>query len=316
MFSTGAPGVAANGQVANGQAANGLAANGRAAARAETAGESVRESPAAPASLHAREGVGGGSARAQDMRRGVRLTGQRFFGGLFVLFVAIPLVYLGGFLAGRSALEEELMQASHMPKSVIEEPSRDKDAGAGEKDGKGQDLEDADDGILRPQDLLFARFLRAAPGEKVPEPRPFENLPPAVPRDASNGDASNGASNDASNGSSNGETAQPPMAPGMSPASAGGAPAQDTGLYDFVFQVAAFRRQEDAETTRIQLEAEGFRSRLEHNGSLYLVLLLSRGPLSRVDEIMETTARLRLGTPIERSRKAVPLPVGQRRPGP
>lgn len=234
---------------------------------------------------------------------GVRLTGQRFFGGLFILFVAVPLVYLGGFLAGRSALEEELALASDIPKSAVEQPDVSEEA-SGEPDGKdaardrarnGRKGEESDDGILKPQELAFSRFLRAAPGEKVSEPKPLQNLPPAVPKD---------------------DPAAVPMTPGMSPASATGGPPekpeQTASLYDFVYQVAAFRTQEDAETARIQIEAEGFRSRLEHNGSLYIVLLLSRGPLSRVNEIMETTTKLRLGTPIERSRKAVLLPIGQR----
>ena len=62
----------------------------------------------------------------------------------------------------------------------------------------------------------------------------------------------------------------------------------------------------------MQLEAEGFRSRLETQGRLYLVLLLTRGPLSRVGEVQALMQRLRLGVPIERSRRAVLRPIGQR----
>ncbi len=233
--------------------------------------------------------------KARPEKRGVQLTGQRFFGCLFLLFVAMLVVYMAGVMVGRHQLDRELLLAENMPVEKTEEEGQAKEAG---KEAESSEEGAESSRILKPQELTFSRFLRAAPGEKVSAPKPLENFKPFVP-------ATNST-----------EVVQVPMAPGMSPATAGGGPPEKPAtaaeLYDFVFQVAAFRSAADAEETRIQLEAEGFRSRLEKSGRLHIVLLLSRGPLSRIQEIREVTERLHLGAPIERSRKAVLRPIGAR----
>lgn len=255
--------------------------------------EKVKDSPAGEAETfgEVRQGI-----RMRPQGRGVQLTGQRFFGCLFLLFVAMLVVYMAGVMVGRHQLDRELLWAEKMPQEKSEESAKPQDAG-GEEEASQEGSADGSR-ILKPQELAFSRFLRAAPGEKVSEPKPLENFKPFVP--ATNSTA----------------VVQVPMAPGMSPATAGGGPPEKperaAELYDFVFQVAAFRSPADAEETRIQLEAEGFRSRLEKNGRLHIVLLLSRGPLSRIQEIREVTERLHLGAPIERSRKAVLRPIGVR----
>lgn len=255
--------------------------------------EKVKDSPAGEAETfgEVRQGI-----RMRPQSRGVQLTGQRFFGCLFLLFVAMLVVYMAGVMVGRHQLDRELLWAEKMPQEKSEESAKPQDAG-GEEEASQEGSADGSR-ILKPQELAFSRFLRAAPGEKVSEPKPLENFKPFVP-------ATNSTT-----------VVQVPMAPGMSPATAGGGPPEKpetaAELYDFVFQVAAFRSSADAEETRIQLEAEGFRSRLEKNGRLHIVLLLSRGPLSRIQEIREVTERLHLGAPIERSRKAVLRPIGVR----
>ena len=236
--------------------------------------------------------------------RGFVLTGQRLFCTLFLLAAALPLAYMGGVAAGRYSLEKEYQELSALPVSPVQEETGTADGGDGSQDESAQGKEEAANlaqGILRPKDLGFVRFLRAAPGEKVPEPGSMQLMKPAVapqPKDAQ------------------AQGTEPVMAPGMSPARVSGGPpeppAQAADLFDFVFQTAAFRTRDAAENLRMQLEAEGFRSRLETQGRLYLVLLLTRGPITRVGEVHALMQRLRLGVPIERSRRAVLRPIGQR----
>lgn len=242
-------------------------------------------------------------AAAQQGRaqaRGFVLTGQRLFCTLFLLAAALPLAYMGGVATGRYTLEKEYEEVAALPVSPLQEES-------GAEDGEGGNAKDRDEdtelaqGILRPKDLGFVRFLRAAPGEKVPEPGKMQIMKPAVAPQPQGTQA---------------QGSEPVMAPGMSPARVSGGPPepprQAADLFDFVFQTAAFRTRDAAENLRMQLEAEGFRSRLETQGRLYLVLLLTRGPLSRVGEVQALMQRLRLGVPIERSRRAVLRPIGQR----
>lgn len=286
--------------------------------RSTTAAESGSDAAARRTSVQAQETgsrAAAGMIMAQDRagvrpaRRGIQFTAQRLFGSLFLLFVAMLVTYMAGVMVGRHQLDTELLLARSLPEepaAQMADKAEAKTKAKGAKASQAEDEEENEDkeetfSILKPQELAFSRFLRAAPGEKVSEPKPLEIFKPIMLP---------------STNSTRRVDVPVPMAPGMSPATAGGGPPekpeQAADLYDFVFQVAAFRSAEDAEETRIQLEAEGFRSRLEHNGRLYLVLLLSRGPLSRIAEIHDVTQRLHLGMPIERSRKAVLRPIGAR----
>ena len=143
---------------------------------------------------------------------------------------------------------------------------------------------------------MFSRVLRAAPGEKIPEPGQIRPLKPVVPA---------------------GRTGEEAVAqtPGMSPATASGpqeAPAMKADMYDFVFQIAAYKAKSKAEDMRMLLEAEGFRSKLEKSGRFYVVLLLTRGGEERVLEVKEILHRMHLGDPLERSRTPVFRPLGER----
>ncbi len=249
-------------------------------------------------------GAGGGSpvsadrdaresaAPADSGRRGVVLTGQRLFSATALLLVLMPLVYMGGVLAGRWQVEREL--AAVNPMAVLQKAQSE---GSGSAGAEGVGSSTTADSILKPQELTFSRMLRAAPGEKpdLGKIRPFQPAVAPAPKQDADG--------------------QPVMAPGMSPAVPSGPPeppAQEATLFDFVFQIAAFHSTTKAEEMRIRLEAEGFRSRMEKSGRLYIVYLLTRGPKNRVDEVRETLKKMRLGDPIERSRKPVFEPVGVR----
>lgn len=245
-------------------------------------------------------------AREKSTKGAVRLTGQRIFCGVCLLLVLMPLVFMGGVLAGRSQLEKELAAESPMA-ALTEEQQTQTEKTPQQDTTEGAKEEKSGDAILKPQELTFARVLRAAPGEKVPEfgkIRPLEPVKPRVPKPIPDGDQLGQQ-----------VLTEPVMAPGMSPAVESGPPeppTQEADLFDFVFQVAAFHSAAKAEEMRMRIEAEGFRSRMEKSGRLYVVLLLSRGPKSRVQEVREVLQHMRLGEPIERSRRPVFKPLGQR----
>ncbi len=263
--------------------------------------------------------------------RGIVLTGQRLFCTVLLLACALPLAYLGGMVTGRHVAMRE-----NMPAWQQEQQAAGAEARSGEKNSAGSPDESPSDGsqpgtqaIIPPQELTFARVLRAAPGEKEPETglRGVHPFRPAVPADGQAGQAQprNGQTAQSDEAPQAGQAPEPAMAPGMSPARVTGPPEppqQAAELYDFVFQIAAFRAQSQADLMRLRVEAEGYRSRLEKSGRLHVVLLLTRGSLSRPAEVREVLQRMGLGTPIERSRRPVlrpapglslqPRPAGQR----
>lgn len=76
-------------------------------------------------------------------------------------------------------------------------------------------------------------------------------------------------------------------------------------VYDYVFQMGAFRDEAGADNLRRELEGLGFRTSLEKNGKMLIILVKLRGNAERAQEILQVAAKLRLGAPIMRSRKEV-----------
>lgn len=133
--------------------------------------------------------------------------------------------------------------------------------------------------ILTPDQLEYARALRG-------EAKPVNNPEPAA-------DAVQGIENPAST------TADVIPKPDQ-------ANAQDPELiYDYVFQVGAFRDEAGADNLRQRLEGYGYRTTLEKNGKMFIVLVRLRGKKSSVDELETIINQLRLGAPLQRSRKPV-----------
>ncbi len=228
-------------------------------------------------------------------QKGIRLTGQRIFYTFCLMMVLMPVAFVSGILYGRYDAEQE--HALQSPMARIQQEAAAGDEQQGEKEASEKEAAPApEETILKPQELMFSRVLRAAPGEKIPEPGQIRPLKPVVPTGRSGEDA----------------VAQ---TPGMSPATASGpqeAPAMKADMYDFVFQIAAYKSKSKAEDMRMRLEAEGFRSKLEKSGRFYVVLLLTRGGEERVLEVKEILQRMRLGDPLERSRTPVFRPLGER----
>ena len=127
----------------------------------------------------------------------------------------------------------------------------------------------------------------AAPAAKSPYPfnKPSDDGLPAW------GNAPKGAAQPAS---------EKTAAPAKPQAATNGAP-----LYDFVFQVAAFRNVDDADRLRQRLEGQGLRTRGQKSGKLTLVMVHMRGTDLDAANLKEELQRMRLGSPLQKSKKRV-----------
>lgn len=77
-------------------------------------------------------------------------------------------------------------------------------------------------------------------------------------------------------------------------------------IYDYVFQVAAFKGEDDADRLRKRLEGRGLRTRLQKSGKVHLVMVNLRGTELDAANLREELKRMKLGAPIQASQKAVP----------
>lgn len=242
-------------------------------------------------------GAAGEPSSAPLPVRGVRVSLAALVCSVFLLVVATPLSYLCGVMIGREYPVRAKTEMEVWAEKAGEQARASAAARRGAEGAAGTSEGDVSSRILSPQELSFARLLHVPPGEKdVAHMRP---LAPAVPRDTQKKRPA-------------GEEDVPGLAeampPGMSPAVVEGPPqppARKADTFDFVFQVAAYRGTAAAEGLRLRLESRGYRARLEKSGRLVLVLVLVRGPASRAAEVREDMIRMKMGAPIERSRRPV-----------
>lgn len=212
---------------------------------------------------------------------------------LFLSVVAIIIAYILGVMTGRSGNERN----ARAEKPLV--------AGVAEKDApSGTGKEDA---ILRPQDLDYALVLR---NEKARTRRPEPESASASPETKSETGPQKpqGEEETSRKELSDPSPAQAPQT-GAQEAVAKREDVQSTeergGMFDYVFQLGAFRDEEAVDALRQKLEGRGLRTRMQKDGKLYLVMVLLRGNQERADEVLEIAKSLRLGEPIIRSRKAV-----------
>ncbi len=83
------------------------------------------------------------------------------------------------------------------------------------------------------------------------------------------------------------------------------APAKTGPQFDYVYQVAAFKSDEDADKLRTRLEGKGMHTRTQKNGKLVLVLVNMRGTEDDAFNLREDLRHMRLGVPIMVSQKPV-----------
>lgn len=186
---------------------------------------------------------------------------------VFLSLAAIALAYIGGVMSGRHS-----GGAEPMDKAVVR-PSPARDAPASEQK------------ILSADELEFARILRGESPRRPPQPVPEE-------ADKKQKDEDKPA-----------VTAEVPEKAGLPEANI---PEQPGSVYDYVLQVAAFRDEAAADRLRQSLEGHGLRTLLERDGKMCVVLVRIRGTEERLAELAQIAAKLKLGVPLLRTRKAVP----------
>ena len=82
-------------------------------------------------------------------------------------------------------------------------------------------------------------------------------------------------------------------------------PAKTGPQFDYVYQVAAFKSDEDADKLRTRLEGKGLHTRTQKSGKLVLVLVNMRGTEDDAFNLREDLRHMRLGVPIMVSQKPV-----------
>jgi cell division protein FtsN len=75
--------------------------------------------------------------------------------------------------------------------------------------------------------------------------------------------------------------------------------------FDYVYQVAAFKSDEDADKLRTRLEGKGLHTRTQKNGKLVLVMVNLRGTEDDAFNLREDLRHMKLGVPIMVSQKPV-----------
>ena len=204
-----------------------------------------------------------------DTGRGLRLKPGTLAAAAFLFVAAVVLAYLGGIMAGRSRWT----------------PPQDGSPGGASSENSAP--ADTHGPVLHPSDLRFATALRALPGEKPPAPPPVgtekekEDAPPAMPPGM-----------------------RPAVPPGQTPPPPVKAATPAT-VFDYVFQIAAFKDLESVDDIRQRLEGRGYRTRMERRGKLYVIFLLVRGDAARAAKVPGVLKSLRLGEPLLRSKKPV-----------
>ena len=217
---------------------------------------------------------------------------------VFLVVAAVVLAYLGGVMSGRA-----YWKAHPQPIAAKQTaPAADDDGPAPGDLASGADDDGADpkQKVLAAEELRFSRVLRNdaatgdAPLKPLPpmtpvQPKPAGVVQAGVPQGAAQ--AVPGAQGAQGQGAAQGSglAKAPPV----------------SGLYDFVFQVGAFKDADAVDSLRQRLEGRGMRTKMERSGKLYVVLVLLRGDDARAAEVQRATESMGLGKPIQRSRKPV-----------
>ncbi len=82
-------------------------------------------------------------------------------------------------------------------------------------------------------------------------------------------------------------------------------PAPPPAIFDYIFQVATFTDAESVDRLREKLEGSGLRTKMEKAGKFYKVLVLMRGSSEQALDLMALMVEMKLGEPVQRSKKAV-----------
>lgn len=194
----------------------------------------------------------------------------------FLLIAAMTAAYIWGVMAGRKQELPAISSSSVEPgeKEIQQEPTA----------------------ILKAHELEFTQILKGE-SPRIKEnvsKEAAEKIQKPVPQGTSEASAAIR------------DTSTPPVSP---PASETAEESESEGPenknHDYIFQVAALKDEDSMDKLRQALEGKGFRTRMEHTGKIYMVMVHIRGDNSRVEELNRIAAELRLGPPLLRSKKPV-----------
>lgn len=232
----------------------------------------------------------------QDSPKSLCLRPSSLLAACFLVVAAIALAYVGGVMSGRAYWRGHPAQVGiaggALKKGVVVEPA--------EEDVPKQK-------ILAAEELRFARVLR---GESLPPgmtdgpqaraPAAAAMQPVGAPAAQAAGQRSQATAPAA--GANAGQAAQP--VPENHPVVLNSL--QPVGnMFDYVFQVGAFKDEESVDSLRQRLEGRGLRTRLQRSGKLLVILVLLRGNETRAAEVTHACEGLNLGKPILRSKTPV-----------
>ena len=236
----------------------------------------------------------------QDSPKSLCLRPSSLLAACFLVVAAVALAYVGGVMSGRAYWRGHPAQVGvaggALKKGVVVEPA--------EEDVPKQK-------ILAAEELRFARVLR---GESLPPgmtdgpqaraPAAAAMQPVGAPAAQAAGQRSQATApaSAPTAGASAGQAAQP--VPENHPVVLNSL--QPVGnMFDYVFQVGAFKDEESVDSLRQRLEGRGLRTRLQRSGKLLVILVLLRGNEARAAEVVHACEGLNLGKPILRSKTPV-----------
>ena len=219
----------------------------------------------------------------------------------FLVVAAVVLAYLGGVMSGRAywkAHPQPVAVKQAAPASGTVSPATAMDdegpTPGGPVTGAGEEAAEPRQKVLAAEELRFSRVLRndAATGDA-----PLKPMPPMTPVQPKPAGVVQAGVPQGANAAAQGQGAAQPAGIVKAP--------QVSGLFDYVFQVGAFKDADAVDSLRQRLEGRGMRTKMERSGKLYVVLVLLRGDDARAAEVLRTTESMGLGKPIQRSRKPV-----------
>lgn len=232
---------------------------------------------------------GNPKAGGPSPKRSTPLRFSSLLAACFLVLAAVALAYVAGVMSGRAYATRQSAAASESAASAAAGDSQDRDAPVAVENSEKAPQ------ILAPEELRFARALRGRAGDAVARE-------PAAPLDGGAGQAT--AAKPAF------QPAIPPsvVQPAVPAAGAAGEMPQPqapnpAAMFDYVFQVAAFKDEDSVDALRQRLEGRGFRTRMQRDGKLYLVFVLLRGDAARAAEVPQIMREMHLGEPMVRSRK-------------
>lgn len=236
----------------------------------------------------------------QDSPKSLCLRPSSLLAACFLVVAAVALAYVGGVMSGRAYWRGHPAQVGvaggALKRGVVVEPA--------EEDVPKQK-------ILAAEELRFARVLR---GESLPPgmtdgpqartPAAAAMQPVGTPAAQAAGQRSQvpAPASAPTAGANAGQAAQP--VPENHPLVLNSL--QPVGnMFDYVFQVGAFKDEESVDGLRQRLEGRGLRTRLQRSGKLLVILVLLRGNEARAAEVTHACEGLNLGKPILRSKTPV-----------